>query len=295
LKTAKKAFVDTGQNVKIADSGLASPVWGLLITKDILDRGDKKEALDFFNTYISEHPRFQQLSSIHELEEFFTDPKVIETLEKANFLLDRFPDYVDIVNFHYYENPLLLPTVIHYLRQRTNNMALMCNELGVRYWFYTPELNKKASEDLVKKMTFSLFYELEICIWFPFENPEHNIIGLMNEYNFMKRPVYYTCKIATSKLNKCEEGMKLNFGEGLYVFKFLNKGKPVWVLWSEKGDRTIELDVKSSYAIITHIITNEGSTEPEIEILPAPGDILNLTVTRTPIFIEIPKQIRRRR
>lgn len=295
LKTAKKAFMDTGQNIRIADSGLASPIWGLLITQQMLKNGEKKEALEFFNAYISEHPGFKQLSSIHELEEFFAETKVIEVLEEAKFLLDKLPKYVDIINFHYYENPLLLPTVINYLRQRTNNMPLMSNEMGIRYWPYTPELNRKASGDLVKKMTFSLFYGLEACIWFPFENPEHNIIGLIKKYSFQKRPIYFTCKVTVSKLNESVEGTKLNFGEDLYAFKFLNNGKPIWVIWSERNDKTIKLNINSSYAIITHIITNEDSTEPEIEILPVSGKLLNLTATQTPVFIEIPKQIRRRR
>ncbi|MFQ6083703.1 MAG: hypothetical protein ACE5WD_10120 [Candidatus Aminicenantia bacterium] len=64
---------------------------------------------------------------------------------------------------------------------------------------------------------------------------------------------------------------------------------------AENGSKMIDLNVNSRYALITHITTEQGQTEPETEIRATTGGVLNLNLTETPIFAEISKAIKRRR
>lgn len=78
------------------------------------------------------------------------------------------------------------------------NIPSMNNELGTRYKGDEPERERKAAEDMVKKFTLSLASNLEVAIWFPFENERHNIVGLLDE---RKRDIRKTIKAFRASMN----------------------------------------------------------------------------------------------
>lgn len=68
-----------------------------------------------------------------------------------------------------------------------------------------------------------------------------------------------------------------------YRFIFTDKN-PVFVLWSKDGDTTIDFSyfADSPSVTVTHIIEDEGQTEPVIETVPATA----VPVNDSPIFVE---------
>ncbi|MCD6408125.1 hypothetical protein J7L87_03645 [bacterium] len=130
LITAKKALKDAEPEIKIADSGLASLCWGLLMVNEFFEKGREKEAFEFYKNYFR------------------------------------------------------------------NQYGRMAGKEGNE-----KERREKAAEELVKKLTLSVFYNLKSAIIFPFSNPEHNIIGLGDERRKPIEEMIYAFKTSLKFLN----------------------------------------------------------------------------------------------
>ncbi len=182
LATAKKAFKDTDPEVKIADSGIPSTLWGFLMTKEKLDKGMEKEAFDFYNSYFK-NSFISKAKTLAELKGDLEKSPLRENIEKAEYLMEKLPDHVDIINFHYYEPAELYPELIAFIKKKTKNKPLMTNELGTRVVLDMPEAEreKRASQDMIEKLRLSKELKLEAVIWFSFNNDQHNIVGLLDE------------------------------------------------------------------------------------------------------------------
>jgi hypothetical protein len=198
LATARKAFRDVDPNVKIADSGLPSLIWGVLISKELLSKGEEAKAVKFFNAYFSQSFITAKVGSAQELEAVFNKKNVKEKMEKSEYLLERLKDLVDIVNFHFYEPPELFPEVVSFIREKTGGMPVMTNELGARYRLDELGRQQRAAEDIVKKFVLSQALGLRAAIWFSFTNDEHNIVGLVDEN---RRGIKVTMEAFTASMN----------------------------------------------------------------------------------------------
>ena len=96
-----------------------------------------------------------------------------------------------------------------------------------------------------------------------------------------KKPAFYTSKLLVSKIDKFISTEQLND----YTYKFLFTDKdPVYVLWSDDGDKNIDLSshFDTNNILITRIVTEQGQTEPKTE----QGQANSILVNNTPIFIE---------
>jgi len=183
--------------------------------------------------------------------------------------LRRLKEVVDVVNFHYYESPRLFPVLISFIRERTGKEALMNNELGSRYRLGVPQRERRAAEDMVKKLALSVAMGLQAVIWFPFSNDRHHIVGLGDEG---RRPIFATLnafKTSTRFLNR-----------PLLSYRDLSKGRirhhsflfPSWkvdVVWSE-GKETVEVEGGCS------VYDFQGSevTRKRIRLGPSPAFIV---------------------
>jgi hypothetical protein len=109
------------------------------------------------------------------------------------------------------------------------------------------------------------------------------------------RPVYYTLKLFNEKAGNFDSVTDLNpLPEGAdpitwtWMVKFTKDNNAVVILWSDGGEKTIDLSeyISTPNAKITHIITELDSNShpiyPSDQITPA-GSI---TVDETPIFVE---------
>lgn len=237
VATAGKAFKDVDPDVKIADSGIPSTLWGYLMVKDIFRQGKPEQAFDFYKAYFKDS-FVRQVNSIQELK--IALEKQREAIENAEYLLERLNKVVDIVNFHYYESPEILPKLIAFIKKETGDLPLMNNELGARAKLDYPDREKKASEDMIKKFTLSLVSNLEAAIWFPFTNDRHNIVGLFDEN---KRKIEITTNTFTACmrfLNQSPISYQNLSSEGIERYSFTFSSEKVDVAWSAR-EKTINL------------------------------------------------------
>ncbi|MHC1564007.1 MAG: hypothetical protein ACXQTF_01595 [Candidatus Hecatellaceae archaeon] len=239
LATARKAFRDVDPNVKVADSGLPSLIWGVLISRELLDKGKEEEAVNFFNAYFSQSFITAKVSSAQELKAVFNKKNVKEKMEKAEYLLERLNGSVDIVNFHFYEPPELFHEVVSFIREKTGGMPMMTNELGARYRLDEPGRQQRAAKDLVKKFALSQALGLKAAIWFSFTNDEHNIVGLVDE---KRRGIKVTMEAFAASMNFLNSRLlsyrNLSSG-GVEWHSFTFQNRKVDVLWSNDAGKVV--------------------------------------------------------
>ncbi len=124
-------------------------------------------------------------------------------------------------------------------------------------------------------------------------------------YNFFTKtwnvaapfPVFYTYALTIRKLDGYTSVERLDLGESIYAYRFTVRGKPVYVLWREPGrlyfpdeeeptpvQVTIPFD--TLHALVTHIVTEVGQTEPRTETLAVENGLLTLSLGSEPVFVE---------
>ncbi|MCD6220291.1 hypothetical protein J7K43_07915 [Candidatus Calescamantes bacterium] len=243
--TAKKALKDVDSQIKVADSGVASLCWGILMIDEMVKKGKEKEAFNFYKSYFSQ-AYGKKIHSVKELKYFLKSKTAREHIKKLEYLLPRLRNTVDILNFHYYENSSLFPQLISFIRKKMGNIPLMNNELGVRIKSGVHERRKKASEELIKKLVFSIAFDLKAVMVFPFTNEEHNIIGLGDEKKMaideMMNSFKISLKFLNHKLISYENLSENNLQNHLFRFK----SQIVRVLWGEEGN-TEEVKIPENY------------------------------------------------
>ena len=233
LATARKAFQDVDPHIKIADSGIASFAWGVYMVYDLFKKGKSKEAFSFYKEYFHE-AYFPTASSPEDLYKFLRKKNVREQIEKVEYLLNHLKKYVDVINFHFYESPHLLPYLVAFIKKKIGDLPLICNEMGVRYRLNTFKRDEKSAEDIIKKLTISKALGLSAVIWFPFQNDQHNIVGLGNKEKGVNLITFIAFKTALKFLNQpclhCKNCSERNFT----CYSFIFPDSKVEVMWSNE-------------------------------------------------------------
>lgn len=124
-------------------------------------------------------------------------------------------------------------------------------------------------------------------------------------YNFLTKtwnvaglyPAFHTYGLAIRKLDGYTSVERLDLGGSIYAYRFVVGGKPVYVLWREAGrlyfpdeEEPPPVQVKIPFdaprALLTHIITQIGQTEPQMETLTVENGQLTLSLGSEPVFVE---------
>ena len=119
------------------------------------------------------------------------------------------------------------------------------------------------------------------------------LCGLIDDDNRTKRPVFYTYKLLIQKLGAFSSVEKLNIRPDVNAYKFIVRGKPVYVAWYDSGiaqspnqSKSISIDLSlviGKEAIrMTSIITTRSQTDFQENM----NISQNILLTETPIFIE---------
>ena len=143
---------------------------------------------------------------------------------------------------------------------------------------------------LVKKIVTSFVSGLEKIYlstdvdWANYHMSEWRHMGLL-ESNGNSKQSFYTYKLIVSKLDGFTKAEKLN--DYAYEFTFIDKA-PVFVLWNENGETTIDLSshISTQNAEITHIVTELDDNNNPIYL---PDEIVSassIQISETPIFVE---------
>ncbi|MCD4771472.1 LamG domain-containing protein [archaeon] len=133
----------------------------------------------------------------------------------------------------------------------------------------------------------------ETCIGTKNSNHENMALLEYDEFEsppetnkYKKRPGFYTYKLMTEKLGGYDSVEVISENLATYYgYKFLVDGKPVWALWTNGPTYELSLDTGTD-VLVSHIITERGSTEPTEQIIPNSAGSVLLSLNETPIFVE---------
>ena len=112
-----------------------------------------------------------------------------------------------------------------------------------------------------------------------------------------QRPAFHTYKLAIAKLDGYTDVERLDLAPGSYAYRFLVRGRPVYVLWRDPGRLyfpdeeppapvPVRLPFPAAQATVTHLITGIGQSTPRTEVVAASAGHLTVTVGPVPIFVE---------
>jgi hypothetical protein len=111
------------------------------------------------------------------------------------------------------------------------------------------------------------------------------------------RPAYYTLRLLTRKLQGVVTGVhRLSAPPGVYAYRMTTSGAPIHVIWYDDtvtqppgeppARLSVDLTVDVPLLEITHLITEYGREDPQIERVPAEDGRLRLDLQEFPVFIE---------
>jgi uncharacterized delta-60 repeat protein len=166
---------------------------------------------------------------------------------------------------------------------------------------YTEEqYNAFVAKDIVKRFAIMFDRGVKKVFWFQFRDKTGTWQVPMAPEDFTRfaglttteltaKPVYYTYKLLTEKLNWRTPVQRIGSDPAGWVFKFGNDYHPVYVMWSDTppGETTqVTLSVPWEEARISHVVTQPGMTEPSVETRLVVGGSLQIDLDDSPIFVE---------
>jgi hypothetical protein len=111
------------------------------------------------------------------------------------------------------------------------------------------------------------------------------------------RPAFYALKLVNRQLSGFTAVEKLALGPGIWAYRFTRPAGPLWVIWYDDGvlyfpgetppEVDLELPFPSDAASVTISPTAMGQELPDSLSVAANGEVLELKVGPTPVFIEI--------
>lgn len=254
LKTAYKAAHDADPQVKVADSGIASGAWGIVIALEIAEEESFDDAVTFLEHYRSKYP--EKARSRKELERILTQKNALELEETVDYFFSHYNTCTDAVNLHFYEDIQMVDNVIMYIKGKMEEngytLPLMCNEYGIRA--NDPSYDVEGSEhacEVAKKLVTALVSELELVIWFSASEINTDKLGLIGE-EFSWRDAAFAFK---NTLNLLEGStFREKRSSTLYVFE---RGKEkIFFFWNS------EIEVNCTGKVL--VIDILGNTEEPV-------------------------------
>jgi len=119
------------------------------------------------------------------------------------------------------------------------------------------------------------------------EDSEHNF-GLVSHHVrgpewFLVKPAWYALYNLNKRLAGFTPAGRLELGPGVYALRLEGPGPPKIALWTEGGERGVELSVGAERVKLARLF----GLEEELE---APGGVLRLRVSGSPVIVELPAQ-----
>jgi len=247
-RTAYKAAHDANPDAIVIDNGLASLVWGLAVTDDLLRQGRDKEALDFGNSFFARTRDFYPFRSAEEISKRAEEKRLKEKERAIEFARKIFkePDF-DWFSFHYYENVEALPEAISWIKEQMRKNGyekpVIISECGYADSagdLDDPNVQKKAAQDLVKMHLVAFSEGILQLHWLPIQEQfskeslaATTLKGLFSK-NGIIRPAGRAYKALNSFLGdgnfKVE---KIDIG-GIDVFAINKNSGTIYVAWSAR-------------------------------------------------------------
>ena len=236
-------------------------------------------------------------------------------------------NYLDVVNYHVYGIlPISYEQMKYYRDRYSGSKEIVITELGSfsrtvsegkNPYSVTPFSESSQAQELVKRISTALYYNVKIIDWFtlmdspaitniPDKSGDEMTYGLI-ETDGTKKLSYYTYKLMIEKLEESNlEDIQAisNLPANVYAYKFVNKntGKITyvawWEYWAEPGlsTKNVNLAVSgiSGNARVTEAVPKYSSgqqvanyaTAFNTETKAVSGGSVSLILGKNPVYIE---------
>jgi hypothetical protein len=145
---------------------------------------------------------------------------------------------------------------------------------------------RQQSEDLIKRAVIAFDAGVQVYFWHGFDDAIAGGPGFgFFDENQKPKPIFYNLRLLRERVGDRTNVERVELGEeSLYFFKFSTQAHSSFVLWSESGDKTLDLAkyLKSPSVRLTWAITQTGKESPQT----GKADIHEVPATKTPVFIE---------
>lgn len=226
------------------------------------------------------------------------------------FVLDKGRSYSDVWDLHLYWNYTVDRQRINSLKSEMNRLGYLkpiwvteSGEIDIDYHetrgnnfissFDGPRELKLQAEELVKRHTIDFSGGVEKVFSLRLTSYGDNEL-LKTNWNHMgftfdaagiqKKPAYYTYKVLIQKLGGFSVVQKIADGQ----YKFTIDNKPVFVLWSDLGDKKVNLSsyISAPQVKITYLVTELDSENNPIYKKELINNTNSILLIETPIFVE---------
>ncbi|MFH1724899.1 MAG: beta-galactosidase [Elusimicrobiota bacterium] len=202
-------------------------------------------------------------------------------------------DFFDIMNIHVYVRDLKkvrrsATGIMRLLERSGAKKPLWVTEISTTGGYYPTrdhDWEEKYKAAFLVQSYAILFTEgVERIFWHNLRKcgrelgyPKDLDFGLLDA-DFGIQPAYQAHGELASRLMGSYEAESVFAGEGLRAYKFKKKASAVYIAWSEKGERPLELPVPSERAVCGDVLGNA--------IAPDGGDTIRCRVGRSPVYVE---------
>ena len=205
LRTARKAARDVDRKIVITDSGIAHAALALTMGRDMIEEGSyaDEEVLEFMRLFLEGHSLNLKYSfeNISDLYDYLYSENGDNLSWFVHKYFKKIKKVVDAVNFHFYGNPSVLDELVDWLKSKTRNLPLVCNELGIRTLSPSYDYDYDQAKDLFKKVHTARSSGIGLFIWFPFEGSHGNVVSLFKNKDELREIPVKAFSISSEKIN----------------------------------------------------------------------------------------------
>jgi hypothetical protein len=111
----------------------------------------------------------------------------------------------------------------------------------------------------------------------------------------VKKLAYYSFKLMTSKIGGFDTIEVVSESDFVYVYKLVNDGNPIWIGWSEGGEKSVSIDIDADAVIVTESVpkyetgqevSDFDSAFNSYELDTQDGKI-EIVLNEVPVYVEI--------
>ncbi len=283
MSNALQAVNSSGARVQLADSGLSSIAYGVIIADDLLGQGKDIQALEFYRDYYSRRFArskfvFPDVQSVDELRAVLGGASAIRAVEFSTATIELANQY-DVYQLHYYEGWDLLPTVMDYLHQRLPvGHTIEAWEMGVA-WPGQDYEEVAAATETAKLYATALSSGIRRLVYLPAaytpgtDNQDEIWRGLWLENGKPRAAAGVYRQLAQATSGADVKVGPLGAESGLKGVSLRGDSFETLVVWSGSGDK--------------HVL---GSAPPNVVVTSSEGRTLDwpasgLLISSTPVFI----------
>lgn len=261
--TAKKAFGDIDPAVKLADGGIQGAALNWLVVQDYVNSQNNAAALLFYEKFTG------QTITMAELTKEMKKRVSKEVVKRAQQLFDsQLFEWVNVVNFHYYQKPEALPEIVAYLQKNVpSGKKIMTNEVGIKERFSnSPDA---ASQEMIKKYAYLLSLNVSPILWFsPGGKEDNNAGALVDKKGQVVKQTKNSFEAVARFLGKKDMACQDISNSEVAKFECQNLTEKIEILWSKNIKSGNKIKIEQGCGVYNH--QNKDITAFKISLTTSP-------------------------